>query len=158
MIGVTSTDASIRRLGKNWKRLHRIAYGLAVLGLLHYFMQSKANVGSAVEACGLFVWLMLWRSLSGGRQRDPAMLLAPAGSALLMTAGIEVACYGLATKVSVQRIREADLHIAYGLRPAAWVGIVALAVGGAILARHQTSRPKPPAAIRLRPVADQPSA
>ena len=25
-LGVTSTDASIRQLGKNWKRLHRIVY------------------------------------------------------------------------------------------------------------------------------------
>ena len=115
-------------------------------------MQSKANVGSAVVTSGLFVWLMLWRTLSAGWQRSPATLLALAAGSALLTAGIEAAWYGLATKISVQRILEANLHVAsYGPRPAEWVGIVALAVGAAILARQQIGRPKPPASMRLRP-------
>src|SRR5581483_5487293 len=41
-LGATSTDAAMRRMGRWWKRLHRLSYPLGVLALLHYFIQSKA--------------------------------------------------------------------------------------------------------------------
>jgi sulfoxide reductase heme-binding subunit YedZ len=41
----TSTTAAIRRLGgRNWKRLHRLAYVIGVCGVLHYlWLAKKAN-------------------------------------------------------------------------------------------------------------------
>jgi len=62
-LGVTSTDAAMKRMGKSWKQLHRLAYPIGVLALLHFFIQTKANVGEPVFVSGLFVWLMLWRAL-----------------------------------------------------------------------------------------------
>lgn len=35
-LALTSTNASMRRLGKNWKRLHRLAYLAAVATYLHW--------------------------------------------------------------------------------------------------------------------------
>ena len=60
---------AVRRMGRWWKRLHRLAYPLAVLALLHYFIQSKANVSEPVFVAGLYVWLMLWRVLPVRWQR-----------------------------------------------------------------------------------------
>ena len=37
-LAVTSTNAMIRRLGRNWSRLHRAVYVVAVLGVVHYGM------------------------------------------------------------------------------------------------------------------------
>jgi sulfoxide reductase heme-binding subunit YedZ len=42
-LAVTSTNAMIKRLGKNWKRLHQSVYAIAVLGVLHYLWLVKAD-------------------------------------------------------------------------------------------------------------------
>src|SRR5208282_3264457 len=57
VLGATSTDAAVRRLGRRWKWLHRTLYPIAALALLHYFIQSKANVSEAVMFAGFYVWL-----------------------------------------------------------------------------------------------------
>jgi methionine sulfoxide reductase heme-binding subunit len=43
-LAVTSTAGMIRRLGgKRWNRLHKIVYGTAVLGVIHYLWLVKAD-------------------------------------------------------------------------------------------------------------------
>ncbi|HJR70438.1 MAG TPA: protein-methionine-sulfoxide reductase heme-binding subunit MsrQ [Gammaproteobacteria bacterium] len=46
-LAATSTQALQRRLGRNWVKLHRLVYVVAVLGVTHYWWQvkSKADVG-----------------------------------------------------------------------------------------------------------------
>jgi len=41
---VTSNNAMVRRLGRNWKRLHRLAYVIPLLGVLHFWWLVKADV------------------------------------------------------------------------------------------------------------------
>jgi sulfoxide reductase heme-binding subunit YedZ len=41
-LALTSTRGWMRRLGKNWKRLHRLAYAAGVLAALHFLWQAKA--------------------------------------------------------------------------------------------------------------------
>jgi len=41
---VTSTNAAMRRLGRNWKKLHRLAYVVPALGVLHFWWLVKADV------------------------------------------------------------------------------------------------------------------
>jgi DMSO/TMAO reductase YedYZ heme-binding membrane subunit len=44
-LAVTSTNAMIKRLGgKRWRALHRLAYAAAAAGVIHYYMQVKADV------------------------------------------------------------------------------------------------------------------
>jgi sulfoxide reductase heme-binding subunit YedZ len=44
-LAVTSTNAMIKRLGgKRWRALHRLAYAAAIAGVIHYYMQVKADV------------------------------------------------------------------------------------------------------------------
>jgi sulfoxide reductase heme-binding subunit YedZ len=41
-LAATSTRGAMRRLGRNWKRLHRFAYAAGVLATLHFLWQAKA--------------------------------------------------------------------------------------------------------------------
>ncbi len=43
-LAVTSTKGWLRRLGPRWKRLHRLIYPIAVLGMLHYIWSVKADL------------------------------------------------------------------------------------------------------------------
>jgi sulfoxide reductase heme-binding subunit YedZ len=41
-LALTSTRGWMQRLGRNWKRLHRLAYGAGALAVLHFLWQAKA--------------------------------------------------------------------------------------------------------------------
>lgn len=41
-LAITSTRGWMRRLGRNWKRLHRLAYVAGMLAVLHFLWQAKA--------------------------------------------------------------------------------------------------------------------
>lgn len=43
-LALTSTDAMIRRLGRNWSRLHRLVYLIAPLAVVHYWWLVKRDV------------------------------------------------------------------------------------------------------------------
>jgi sulfoxide reductase heme-binding subunit YedZ len=135
-LGATSTDAAIRRMGRWWKRLHRLSYPLGVLALLHYFIQSKANVSEPVFVAGLYVWLMLWRALPASWQRPIAIFPALAALSAAAAAGIEFAWYGIATHINPWRVLAADETLRFGLRPAHYVALVTLGLGVVILVRR----------------------
>jgi len=42
-LAATSTQAMMRRLGRNWQRLHRLVYAIAVPGVLHYAFHKLAK-------------------------------------------------------------------------------------------------------------------
>ena len=42
-LAVTSNQAMMRRLKKNWMRLHMLVYPIAVVGLIHHIMMIKAD-------------------------------------------------------------------------------------------------------------------
>jgi sulfoxide reductase heme-binding subunit YedZ len=128
VLGATSTDAAVRRLGPRWKQLHRTLYLLATLALLHYFIQSKANVSEAVMFAGFFVWLMAWRAVPAAWQRKLVTLLALGVVAAVATAWIEFAWYALATGINPWRVLAASETLRFGLRPAHWVALVGLGV------------------------------
>jgi sulfoxide reductase heme-binding subunit YedZ len=128
-LAATSTDAAVRRMGPNWKRLHRLAYPIGALALLHFFIQTKANVSEPVIFSGLFVWLMLWRALPAGWQRSGLVYVPLAVASAVAAAGIEYAWYDIATHVNAARVLAANESLRFGLRPAHWVLIWALAIG-----------------------------
>ena len=136
VLGWTSRDSWVRRLGPAWKRLHRLAYPLTALGVFHYYLQSKADVSAAVLASGLFAWLMLWRLLPAGRDRDVSGMALLAATAGLATAALEFAWYGIATRVDPWRVLRGELDVSFGFRPAAEVlalgALVAVAVATAL--------------------------
>lgn len=40
-LAVTSNNAAVRRLGRNWRRLHWLVYPAVTLGVIHYLWQMK---------------------------------------------------------------------------------------------------------------------
>lgn len=148
-LGVTSTDAMTRRMGRWWKRLHRLAYPAAALAVLHYFIQSKADVSEPVFVAGLYVWLMLWRLLPVRWQRPISIYPVMALLAGFATAWIEFAWYAIATHLPAWRILAANEGLAYGPRPAQLVVVTALILSLVVIARKVT--PAPRAWLRLVP-------
>src|SRR6185436_18112574 len=108
-LAVTSTNGWQRRLKRNWKRLHWLVYPAAVLAILHFFIQSKANVGEATVAAGLFAWLMIWRWLPARLRTQHLGLLLLAVGAVLAALAFEVAWYGLVNNVDPLRVLRADI-------------------------------------------------
>jgi len=43
-LAFTSTNAMMRRLKKNWQRLHKLVYLIALLGVLHFLWLVKADI------------------------------------------------------------------------------------------------------------------
>ena len=47
-LSITSTNAMQRRLGRKWKRLHQLIYPIAVLGVVHYYWQTRGEESAAL--------------------------------------------------------------------------------------------------------------
>jgi len=142
-LAATSTDGMLRRLGgRRWRRLHKLVYPIALLGVIHYFLQSKANVSEATVVAGIFIWLMAYRALQAllGEERPLPLwgVFALGIAAALATAFGEAAYFWARIGADPTRVLAADLMFRFGPRPA-WfvlgfgmlVGLVALARAGA---------------------------
>jgi sulfoxide reductase heme-binding subunit YedZ len=57
-LAITSTGGWIKRLGRNWKRLHRLVYLAALLGVVHFVWVVKAGVSRPL-VYGAMVLLLL---------------------------------------------------------------------------------------------------
>jgi methionine sulfoxide reductase heme-binding subunit len=139
-LGVTSTDNAIKRMGRRWKQLHRLVYPIGVLALLHYYIQTKANVGEPVFVSGLFVWLMLWRMLPVAWRTSLPAFFAMVPVSAVLTAALEFAWYGIATKVDPFRILLANWNERFFPRPAHEVAAVALVVAIVVTVRRLLAR------------------
>ena len=61
-LAVTSTQGWMRRLGRQWKRLHWLIYPAAMLGLVHFFWLIKANRwAEPLTYAALLALLLGWR-------------------------------------------------------------------------------------------------
>ena len=57
-LGITTPKVMVRRLGKNWKRLHRLVYVASILGVIHLLWILRLDIGPAVFY-GALVFLLL---------------------------------------------------------------------------------------------------
>jgi sulfoxide reductase heme-binding subunit YedZ len=151
-LAVTSTDAMIRRLGHNWGRLHRLAYAIGVIAVVHFALQKKLEIYEPVLMTGFLVWLLGFR-LVQRYTHDVTFpwLLALAAFSAIFTALYETAWYGVLTGVHPLRILPANIFIDVSLlRPSFWVLVVTLAIAlvGGI---WRWLRPREPARVRLNP-------
>lgn len=143
VLAATSTDAMIRRIGTvRWNRLHQLVYGLTVLALLHFFLQSKIDVTEPSLMAGLFLWLIGFRLMRRFEVRvAPLQLVGLAVVAAAATALLETLWYATMTGVMASRVFMANFSIDIGLRPAAWVLVAGLAIACANLLRRLTGEP-----------------
>ena len=68
-LAVTSNAAMIRRLGANWRKLHRLAYVAAAAAALHFIMLVKVWPGEPLIYAGLVAALLLFRLANSLRPR-----------------------------------------------------------------------------------------
>jgi sulfoxide reductase heme-binding subunit YedZ len=143
----TSTDAAISRLGSaRWNLFHRLVYGIAVLGAVHFFIQSKLNIYQPVLMAGFLVWLLAYRGLFRRYgEVTPLALLLLAVAAAGVTAVGEALIYMFTSGVDSRRVLLAHFDVDAEVRPAWWVlaaglALAALAVGRQKPARQRASR------------------
>lgn len=82
-LAITSTNAMIKRLGgKRWRALHRLAYVAAICGVIHYYMQVKADVRQPLAFATALAILLGYRLVVYIRQqKPPAVKIKPKSSA-----------------------------------------------------------------------------
>jgi len=120
-LALTSTDGMVLRLGgMRWRRLHKIVYAIALLALIHYFQQTKADVTVPTFAAGLFLWLMAYRLVAwrqAGGELSTLALLAMTVAVSLVTFAGEAIGIGLAFHVSPMRVLNTVFDFDAGIRP-----------------------------------------
>lgn len=153
VLGATSTDAMIRRIGAaRWNRLHLLAYPIALLALVHFMLQTKLDVSAPLLLVGLFGLEMGWRLLQRfKRGEDVAALALLAVGVAVATALFEAGWYHVRNGIDVMDVLAADLTFDDGLRPVWGVLAVGLAALGLRLARPLWARRPAP---RLRTAAE----
>jgi sulfoxide reductase heme-binding subunit YedZ len=60
-LALTSTKGWIRRLGKNWQRLHRLIYVTALAGVIHYVWLVKADLRKPLQYAFVLSVLLSYR-------------------------------------------------------------------------------------------------
>lgn len=145
-LAVTSTDGMIRRLGaQRWNALHNLVYPIAILGAIHFLMQTKLDISESIMVAGFLFWLFGYRLVHryvGAVTYIWSIALAVVAAAL--TAVGEALWYGTTTGVAAWRVFSVNLDWSMAPRPAHWVLVAGLAVTLAAFAWSLTSqRPQP---------------
>lgn len=60
-LAATSTRGWMRRLGRNWGRLHRLAYAAAALAVLHFWWLVKSDIREPLLYAAILAVLLGWR-------------------------------------------------------------------------------------------------
>lgn len=134
-LAFTSTDRMTQRLGpRRWRRLHQLIYPIALLSLIHYFQQTKADVTVPVFVAALFAWLAGYRLLARWQDRTELSRMG----LLVLTAAVTVVTFlgeavgiGIAFNVSPLRVLDAVFDFDAGIRPGWQVlaaGLVVIAI------------------------------
>src|SRR5712691_12448807 len=134
-LAATSTDGMVRRLGRRWQTLHRLVYLIALLAVVHYWMQSKLEIWEPTIMAGIYLWLMGYRLLARFLAVRGRLPLVWVGALAVMAAALtglgEAAYFWLAYGAPPLRVIAANWSLDTGLRPAPIVLGLALAVTAA---------------------------
>jgi sulfoxide reductase heme-binding subunit YedZ len=150
-LGVTSTDAAVRRLGPRWNTLHQASYLIGILAIVHFALQKKLNIYEPTLMMGFLFWLLGWRLINRyWRNTGLVPMLVLAVSAAILTALFEATWYGFLTGVEFIRVLEFNLMLDFVITPVWWVlGAGILVAIGSLGA--QWLWPRESARARLRP-------
>ena len=82
LLAITSPDEMIRMLKRNWRRIHRLIYLIALLSIAHWWWMSKpGDLRSLPYILTLLALLayrvIVWRSWFSGKDADDGMPVAP---------------------------------------------------------------------------------
>ena len=122
-LAATSTDAMVKRIGgKNWRRLHRLVYPLAILGLTHYWLQVRLQDYQdplIVSGVLLFLFALRWAVPRRGPV-SPWRALELALGCVVLTGLGEILFLQLWIGAPVEKVMMAQWSLSAGVRPA-WV-------------------------------------
>jgi sulfoxide reductase heme-binding subunit YedZ len=136
-LAATSNDFMVRKLsGIRWRHLHWWVYPIAILGMIHHFLQSKLQVFEPTWMAGILLWLMMYRVMHWVSPRNaefPLWVIALswfiAGALTFLT---EAIAFSIAYNVPVLRVLEIDFNFQAGVRPGwyVWgVGAIVIVIG-----------------------------
>ncbi|MEL1264291.1 protein-methionine-sulfoxide reductase heme-binding subunit MsrQ [Pseudoxanthomonas putridarboris] len=60
-LAITSTQGWMRRLGRNWGRLHKAVYAIGVLAVLHFWWLVKSDIREPLLYAAILAALLGWR-------------------------------------------------------------------------------------------------
>ena len=60
-LAITSTKGWIKRLGRNWARLHKLVYAIGVLAILHFWWLVKSDIREPLLYASILALLLGWR-------------------------------------------------------------------------------------------------
>jgi len=69
-LAVTSTKGWIKRLGRNWVRLHKLVYLIGVLAVLHFWWLVKSDIREPLLYAVILAVLLGWRAWKAWRKRS----------------------------------------------------------------------------------------
>ena len=76
-LAATSTRRAMRRLGRRWAHLHRLAYVACVCGVVHFLWLVKADLREPLIYAGILTALLLERGVRLARRGLPARASRP---------------------------------------------------------------------------------
>ncbi|MCE1236929.1 MAG: ferric reductase-like transmembrane domain-containing protein [Hyphomicrobiales bacterium] len=126
-LAATSTDRMIRRLGgPRWNRLHGLVHPIAILALVHVFLQVRLDPGWAAIVAGLATGGLAVRV--AGRDGGGASGLAGATiAAWIGAAASELVWFAIKTKRPIAPIALANFDTSFRIAPSWWAaGLLAL--------------------------------
>ena len=77
LLAVTSHNEAKRKMGKNWKKLHRWIYPAAIAAVYHYFWQLKGNLAEPFFYAVIIFILLAFRILFCLKERKFNRLMIP---------------------------------------------------------------------------------
>lgn len=79
LLGVTSSKFAMKKLGKNWKKLHRWIYFAAIASVIHYFWQLKGNLAEPLFYAIIISLLLSFRAFIWFTTRQLSKMMVPKG-------------------------------------------------------------------------------
>ena len=72
-LAITSTKGWIKRLGRNWGRLHKLVYAVGVLAVLHFWWLVKSDIREPLLYAAILAVLLGWRGWKWFAKRHTAL-------------------------------------------------------------------------------------
>jgi len=83
LLALTSSKWAKKRMGKNWKKLHRFIYLAVVAAVVHYFWQLKGNLAEPLFYSIMVFLLLGFRVLAWVKNRQLNRMMIPTGKRVL---------------------------------------------------------------------------
>jgi len=104
-LALTSPKWTKKRMGKNWKKLHRFIYLAAGAAIIHYYWQLKGNLAEPLFYLVIIFLLLGFRVLVWVKNRQITRLMIPTGQRVLV---VPVKQFVMAETIREQQVNEPE--------------------------------------------------